>query len=80
MTKQYKVALIIDNEPIYTPYVINKLFNELNNNLEICCIIFTEGNYRNIDNSNDIQERINLYGRWDLCTSFRIYNIKADKV
>lgn len=80
MTKQYKVALIIDNEPIYTPYVINKLFNELNNNLEICCIIFTEGNYRNIDNSNDIQERINLYGRFNNFILNILYTYKDNEI
>ncbi len=80
MDKQYNIVLIIDNDPIYTPYIINKILNELDHNLILKCVIFTEGNYRKISNEQDNLERINLYGSFNNFMLNILYTYKERQI
>ena len=62
MSNKLNIALVIDNEPLYAPFIINKILNEIDKKFCIKCVIFTEGRYRNISEKQEKQEITNLYG------------------
>ncbi len=80
MNEIYKTALIIDNEPVYAPYVINKILQELAPSLQLSCVIFTEGNYRSITDKKDEEERINLYGSFNNFMLSLLYTYKEKQI
>lgn len=50
MSKDHKlyVALLIDDEPIYMPYVIEKMLKNLDKSMQLKCVIATQGSYRRV--------------------------------
>ena len=56
MNKKLSVVLLIDNEPLYAPYIIRKLIEELDFNLTLKAVVFTEGNSRKISDKQNKQE------------------------
>lgn len=77
MDKKLNVVLLIDNEPLYAPYVIKQLLSGLNDNLILKAVIFTEGNYRKISEKQNKQEVNNLYGSFNSFMLNLFYNYKS---
>lgn len=77
MNKKLNVVLLIDNEPLYAPYVIKQLLSNLDSNLILKAVIFTEGNYRKISEKQNKQEVHNLYGSFNSFMLNLFYNYKS---
>ena len=77
MDKRLNVVLLIDNEPLYAPYVIKQLLSGLNDNLILKAVVFTEGNYRKISEKQNKQEVHNLYGSFNSFMLNLFYNYKS---
>lgn len=77
MDKRLKVVLLIDNEPLYAPYVIKQLLSNLDSKLILKAVIFTEGNYRKISEKQNKQEINNLYGSFNSFMLNLFYNYKS---
>lgn len=77
MDKKLNVVLLIDNEPLYAPYVIKQLLSGLNDNLILKAVVFTEGNYRNISDKQNKQEINNLYGSFNSFMLNLFYSYKS---
>lgn len=77
MNKKLSVVLLIDNEPLYAPYIIRKLIEELDFNLTLKAVVFTEGNYRKISDKQNNQEVNNLYGSFNSFMLNLFYNYKS---
>lgn len=77
MSKKLSVVLLIDNEPLYAPYVIRKLIEELDFNLTLKAVVFTEGNYRKISDKQNKHEVNNLYGLFNSFMLNLFYNYKS---
>lgn len=77
MDKKLNVVLLIDNEPLYAPYVIKQLLSGLDANLILKAVVFTEGNYRKISDKQNKQEVNNLYGSFNSFMLNLFYNYKS---
>ena len=77
MDKKLNVVLLIDNEPLYAPYVIKQLLSNLDSNLILKAVVFTEGNYRKISDKQNKQEINNLYGSFNSFMLNLFYNYKS---
>ncbi len=77
MDKRLNVVLLIDNEPLYAPYVIKQLLSSLGSKLILKAVIFTEGNYRKISEKQNKQEVHNLYGSFNSFMLNLFYNYKS---
>lgn len=77
MDKRLNVVLLIDNEPLYAPYVIKQLLSNLDSKLILKAVIFTEGNYRKISEKQNKQEVHNLYGSFNSFMLNLFYNYKS---
>lgn len=77
MDKKLNVVLLIDNEPLYAPYVIKQLLSGLNDNLILKAVVFTEGNYRKISEKQNKQEINDLYGSFNSFMLNLFYNYKS---
>ena len=71
------MVLLIDNEPLYAPYVIKQLLSNLDSNLILKAVVFTEGNYRKISDKQNKQEINNLYGSFNSFMLNLFYNYKS---
>lgn len=76
MDKKLNVVLLIDNEPLYAPYVIKQLLSCLDDNLILKAVVFTEGNYRKISDKQNKQEIKDLYGSFNSFMLNLFYNYK----
>lgn len=77
MNKKLNVMLLIDNEPLYAPYVIKQLLSSLDSNLILKAVVFTEGNYRKISEKQNKQEVNDLYGSFNSFMLNLFYNFKS---
>lgn len=77
MNKRLNVVLLIDNEPLYAPYVIKQLLSGLDSSLILKAVVFTEGNYRKISDKQNKQEVNNLYGSFNSFILNLFYNYKS---
>lgn len=77
MDKKLNVVLLIDNEPLYAPYVIKQLLSGLDSSLILKAVVFTEGNYRKISEKQNKQEVNNLYGLFNSFMLNLFYNYKS---
>ena len=77
MDKRLNMVLLIDNEPLYAPYVIKQLLSNLDSKLILKAVIFTEGNYRKISEKQNKQEVHNLYGSFNSFMLNLFYNYKS---
>lgn len=80
MSSRLNVVLLIDNEPLYAPYIIEKLIDGLDENLRLKAVIFTEGSYRKISEKQNKQEIANLYGSFNRFMLSLFYSYKSAMV
>lgn len=77
MDKKINVVLLIDDEPLYAPYVIKKMLQDLDSSMLLKYVIFTHGNYRKVSEKKNKQQVSYLYGYFNNLLLNIYYNYKS---
>lgn len=77
MDEKINVILLIDDEPLYAPYVIKKMLQDLDSSMLLKYVIFTHGNYRKVSEKKNKQQMSYLYGYFNNLLLNIYYNYKS---
>lgn len=77
MDEKINVILLIDDEPLYAPYVIKKMLQDLDSSMLLKYVIFTHGNYRKVSEKKNKQQMRYLYGYFNNLLLNIYYNYKS---
>lgn len=77
MNEKINVVLLIDDEPLYAPYVIKKMLQDLDSSVLLKYVVFTLGNYRKVSEKKNKQQMSYLYGYFNNLLLNIYYNYKS---